>query len=62
MTQIAIYKNRTNSKVVRIMKVIKAGTKRIFFFPLTENDKRLNSTLYAKLYDAVALGKVYLIN
>jgi hypothetical protein len=62
MTTVASYKNKKNGKVVRIMRVVKEGTKRVFFFPQTVDGKRLNSTLFARQYDAVSLGKIYLNN
>lgn len=62
MTTVATYKNKTNGKIVRIIRVVKEGTKRVFFFPQTVDGKRLNSTLFARQYDAVSLGKMYLNN
>ena len=60
MTTVAIYKNKNNGKVFKIIRVVKEGTKLVFFFPLTNDGKRLNSTLFARKYNAVSLGKIYL--
>jgi hypothetical protein len=60
MTHVATYNK--NEKSIKIMRFVKLGTNRIFFFPLTEDGKRLNSTLFARKYDAVSLGKQYLNN
>lgn len=49
----------TNEKV-SIKKFKKEGTKRIFFAPVTEKGQRLNSTMFARLYDARGLAKAYL--
>ena len=58
MTHIETYKK--NEKVIKIMRVIKAGTSRVFFVPVTIDGKRINNTLFARKYDAVNLGKQYL--
>lgn len=62
MKTVATYKNKNNGKVFRIIRVVKEGTKLVFFFPLTIDGKRLNSTLFARKYDAVSLGRIYLNN
>ena len=52
------YKN--NVEKVIIFKYRKQGTKKEFFAPELENGKRLNSTMYSKMYDAEKLAKLYL--
>ncbi len=55
-------KNIVNSKTkesVTIIKVQKVGTKRVFFVPEV-NGKRINSILFAKLYNAESLANQYL--
>ena len=47
-----------NNKV-EIKKIVKDGTGRIFFYP-TFNNVRINSTNYARKYDAENLGKAFL--
>lgn len=48
------------SAVINIVRVVKPGTKRVFFYPLTSDHKRLNRTLYARLWSAEELAKSYL--
>jgi hypothetical protein len=50
------------TKSVNIVRMVKSGTDRVFFYPVTNNGLRLNRTNYARMYDAVSLGKVYLNN
>lgn len=52
--------NKNTNKSVEIKKVVKEGTNRIFFYPMTLDGKRLNRTLYARKYDAINLGKLYI--
>ena len=47
------------TKNVAIYKVEKAGTKRVFFFPVA-NEKRMSSTLFGRKNEAVALARTYL--
>jgi len=47
------------NKKVTIVKVIKNGTKRTFFAPMAD-DKFLNKTRFARLYDAERLAKLFL--
>jgi hypothetical protein len=56
------YKNENTGKVVEIVKIIKEGTKRVFFYPRTIEGKRISRTNFARKYDAVRLGKVYADN
>jgi hypothetical protein len=49
-----------NNKTISIARVVKPGTTRVFFFPVTSDNKRLNTTLYARQYDAEGLAKAYL--
>jgi len=49
-----------NNKTVIIVRIVKAGTKRVFFYPTTENGLRLNNINFCRQYDAINLGKVYL--
>ena len=58
MTTVAIYTK--GEKTIKIVKVVKEGTKRVFFYPETEEGKRLTKTNYARQYDAVSLAKYYL--
>ena len=58
MTTIATYTN--GQKSVSIIRKVKEGTKRVFFYPITSDGLRINSTLYARQYDAVSLAKLYL--
>jgi hypothetical protein len=51
-----------NNKTIVIVKIQKAGTKRIFFYPVTKEGLRLNRTNFARQYDAINLGKQYLNN
>jgi hypothetical protein len=44
-----------------VYKFQKEGTKRTFFAPEFEG-KRINSVMYARLYDAEKLAKVYVKN
>ena len=62
MRIVDIYANKDNSKKIFIIKVVKPNTKKILFFPQTPEGKRLNSTLFARKYDAVNLGRIYLNN
>lgn len=62
MTTVGIYANKDNSKKIFIIKIVKPNTKKILFFPQTSEGKRLNSTLFARKYDAVNLGRIYLNN
>lgn len=55
---VATYK--AADKKIQIKKVQKVGTKRIFFFPVTEEGKRLTSILWARKSSAISLGKKYL--
>ena len=48
-----------NGITVIIFKVIKTGTKRIFFSPEVKG-KKIVSTMFARLYDAENLAKKYL--
>jgi len=50
-----------NDKAVKIVRMVKEGTKRVFFYP-TVNGLRLNRTNFARQYDAISLGKQYLNN
>lgn len=47
-------------KSVSIIRKVKDGTNRVFFYPLTSDGKRLSSTLFARKYDAERLAKYYL--
>jgi hypothetical protein len=60
--RIAVKTIVSGDKSITIMRMVKPGTERVFFYPQTSDGKRLNSTLYARMYEAVALGKVYLRN
>jgi len=51
-----------NNKTIVIVKIQKAGTKRIFFYPVTKEGLRLNRTNFARQYDAINLGRQYLNN
>lgn len=52
-----------NNKTIEIIRRVKVGTKRVFFFPIQvdgERKLRINKTNFARQYDAVALGMQYL--
>lgn len=51
-----------NNKTVVIVRMVKTGTSRVFFYPTTKEGLRLNRTNYARQYDAISLGKLYLNN
>ena len=51
-----------NNKSIVIVRIVKAGTSRVFFYPTTKEGLRLNRTNFARQYDAVNLGKQYLNN
>ena len=51
--------NTTTNETVFIYKFKKVGTERVFFAPEI-NGKRINNTMYARLYDATTLGKNFL--
>lgn len=42
-----------------IKRIVKQGTKRVFFYPETKDGKRINRTLFARKYDAENLVKQY---
>jgi thiol-disulfide isomerase/thioredoxin len=47
-------------KKIFIYRTEKIGTTQVYFFPVTNNNKRLNSTLYQRKWEAVGIGKKYL--
>ena len=49
-----------NGKTAVIVRMVKEGTKRVFFYPTNEEGKRLGLTNFARQYDAVKLAKQYL--
>ena len=57
-TKVETYKSGDN-KVI-IMRATKEGTNRTFFYPETLDGRRLNSIMFARKYDAINLGKIYL--
>jgi DNA-binding transcriptional regulator GbsR (MarR family) len=52
-------KIKKGDNLVTIFKVKKEGTRRIFF-SAEYNDKKITSTMFARLYDAENLAKAYL--
>lgn len=46
--------------LVKIYKVQKEGTSRYFYIAVTEENKRIGSTLWARKYDTVAVAQKYL--
>jgi hypothetical protein len=50
---------KKGDNLVTIFKVKKEGTKRVFF-SAEYNDKKITSTMHARLYDAERLAKAYL--
>jgi len=44
---------------VKIYKFVKTGTKRVFFAPEVDG-KRINTTMYARLYDASKVARNYI--
>jgi len=53
-----VAKYRKGEKTISIIKTVKQGTKRIFFYLMTDAGKRLNATLYARKYDAITYGAI----
>ena len=60
------FTNRTKVETIKkgehtviIMKAVKENTNRVFFYPETVEGKRINATMFARLYDAVGLAKIY---
>jgi len=51
-----------NNKSIVIVRIVKTGTSRVFFYPTTKEGLRLNRTNFARQYDAINLGKQYLNN
>ena len=49
-----------NNKSIVIVRTVKANTKRVFFYPTTKEGLRLNRTNFARQYDAISLGNIYL--
>ncbi len=49
-----------NKKSIVIVRIVKENTKRVFFYPTTKEGLRLNRTNYARQYDAIKLGDIYL--
>lgn len=47
------------SKSYKVVRIVKAGTGRVFFYPINEDEKRLTKTNFARKYDAENLGKWY---
>lgn len=43
-------------KAIKIMRVVKQGTERVFFYPETLDGKRLTTRVFARKYDAVNLA------
>ena len=58
MTTVEIYKK--GEKSIKIIRMVKEQTKRVFFYPETEDGRRLTKTLFARKYDAINLAKYYL--
>lgn len=54
-----VTKLKKGNEEVTIFKFKKDGTRRSFFAPEV-NEKRINSTMFARLYDAENLAKRYL--
>jgi hypothetical protein len=51
-----------NNKSIVIVRMVKDGTKRVFFYPTTKEGLRINRTNFARQYDAINLGRQYLNN
>jgi hypothetical protein len=49
-----------NGKTAIIVRMVKEGTKRVFFYPTTEDGLRLGTTNFCRQYDAIKLAKQYL--
>ena len=59
LNEVTKIKNKTTNEIVVIYKVQKDGTKRTFFQPKVE-DKAIDKTLWARLYDAENVARRYL--
>jgi hypothetical protein len=46
-------------KSYKIIRIVKPGTGRVFFYPVNENGQRLTKTNFARKYDAENLGRWY---
>jgi hypothetical protein len=62
LTTSEILVNIDRTKKVEIQKFQKIGTKRVFFVPLIDGNKRMTTTLFAYKCEAVKLAKQYLNN
>lgn len=49
-----------NANTVNIMRIVKPGTKRVFFFAVTEDNKRIGKTLWARQWSAEEVAQSYL--
>lgn len=47
-------------KTSTIYRTTKVGTKRVFFYPVTDAGLRITTTLFARQYDAANLAKRWL--
>jgi len=49
-----------NGKTAVVVRMVKEGTKRVFFYPTNAEGERLGLTNFARQYDAVKLAMKYL--
>ncbi|HLP06075.1 MAG TPA: hypothetical protein VK152_11670 [Paludibacter sp.] len=49
-------------KSFTVVRIVKPGTKRVFFYPVNENGLRLSRTNFGRKYDAENLGEWYVKN
>lgn len=55
-----VAKYSKNEKSISIVKIVKEGTNRIFFYPVTAEGFRLTRTNFSRKWEAVSLAKIYL--
>jgi len=55
----SVIKNSSKNILIEVTKFKKEGTQRIFFAPIVDG-KRINATMYARLYDAERLANLYI--
>lgn len=51
-----------DERKVYVYRTLKIGTNRKFYFVVNEKNERIGSTLWSSKWQAVGLGKNYLIN
>lgn len=59
LNRVKIVRNAKTGEFVEIFKYSKTGTKQVYFVPEVTG-KRITSTMWARLYDAESVAKIYL--